>query len=130
MENIVMNNETLKRTLRRLSYEIIEKHKNLDDIVLMGIKKKGVIIAEIIAGMIENIEGKTVEHVDIDISGYRDDLQMNQDIEINKENIKIDLNNKTIILTDDVLYTGRTVRAAMDAIIDLGRPRAIELLIL
>lgn len=130
MENIVMNNETLKRTLRRLSYEIIEKHKNLDNVILMGIKNKGVIIATIIASMIQDIEGKNIEKVDIDISGYRDDQKTTQDKNVNKKAINIDINGKIIILIDDVLFTGRSVRAAMDAIIDLGRPKAIELLIL
>lgn len=129
MENIVMNHETMKRTLRRLSYEIIEKHKSLDDIVLMGIKKKGVVVANIIADMIEQIEGKKVVHVDLDITSYRDDMIVNK--EDRKHNvIDIDINQKTVILVDDVLYTGRSVRAAMDAIIDLGRPKSIELLIL
>lgn len=125
-----MNNETLKRTLRRLSYEIIEKHKILEDVILMGIKNKGVIIASIIANMIQEIEGKSVEKVDIDISEYRDDQKTIEHKNINKETIHIDINGKTIILIDDVLFTGRSVRAAMDAIIDLGRPKSIELLIL
>ncbi|MBN2604663.1 MAG: bifunctional pyr operon transcriptional regulator/uracil phosphoribosyltransferase, partial [Bacilli bacterium] len=91
MEFVVMNNETLKRTLRRLSYEIIEKHKILEDVILMGIKNKGVIIASIIANMIQEIEGKSVEKVDIDISEYRDDQKTIEHKNINKETIHIDI---------------------------------------
>ncbi len=130
MEKILIDNETMKRTLRRLSYEIIEKNNNLKDVVLLGIRKKGVPISNIIANNIERIEGIKVANYELDITPYRDDIKTDIPRSINKEYVKADLTGKTVILVDDVLYTGRTVRAAMDACMDLGRPEKIELAVL
>jgi len=130
MEKILIDNETMKRTLRRLSYEIIEKNNNLKDVVLLGIRKKGVPISNIIANNIERIEGIKVANYELDITPYRDDIKTDILRSINKEYVKADLTGKTVILVDDVLYTGRTVRAAMDACMDLGRPEKIELAVL
>lgn len=130
MEKIVIDNETMKRTLRRLTYEIIEKHKSLDNLVLLGIRKKGVVLADIIAANIEKIEGINVENYELDITPYRDDIETDLDKSINKEYVKTSLKDKVVVLVDDVLYTGRTIRAAMDACVDLGRPQTIELAVL
>ena len=130
MEKVLIDNETMKRTLRRLSYEIIEKNSDLKNIVLLGIRKKGVAVATIIAANIELIEGAKVSNYDLDITPYRDDIKTDIPKAINKEYVKEDLTGKTVILVDDVLYTGRTVRAAMDACMDLGRPEKIELAVL
>ncbi len=127
MEKLIIDNETMRRTLRRISYEIIEKNKDVQNIVLLGIRKKGVALSNIIAENIRKIEGETVENYEIDITPYRDDIETNVPKSINKEYVKTDLTGKIVILIDDVLYTGRTVRAAMDACIDLGRPERIEL---
>ncbi len=130
MEKIIIDNETMKRTLRRLSYEIIEKHKSLENLVLLGIRKKGVVLADIIANNIYKIEGIKVENYELDITPYRDDIKTDLDKSINKEYVKTSLKDKVVLLVDDVLYTGRTIRAAMDACIDLGRPTSIELAVL
>jgi len=124
---VIIDKETIKRTIKRISYEIIEKNKNLDDLVILGIKTRGVNLASRIVENILNIEGIELPNGILDISGYRDDL------DINPLNIKLpDLSvvDKTVILVDDVLYTGRTIRAAMDAVMDIGRASKIQLAIL
>ena len=130
MEKLIIDNETMIRTLRRLSYEIIEKNKSVDDIVLLGIRRKGVALARIIADNIQRIEGVRVSNYEIDITPYRDDIITDVPKSINKQYVHENLEGKVVILVDDVLYTGRTVRAAMDACIDLGRPGIIELAVL
>lgn len=130
MEKLLIDNETLKRTLRRLSYEIIEKNEEPKNIVLLGIRKKGVVLSKIIAQNIEKIEGVKIPTYELDITPYRDDLETDIPKSVNKEYVKENLEGKIVILVDDVLYTGRTVRAAMDACIDLGRPEKIELAVL
>jgi pyrimidine operon attenuation protein/uracil phosphoribosyltransferase len=130
MEKLLIDNETLKRTLRRLSYEIIEKNEETKNIVLLGIRKKGVVLSKIIAQNIEKIEGVKIPTYELDITPYRDDLETDIPKSVNKEYVKENLEGKIVILVDDVLYTGRTVRAAMDACIDLGRPEKIELAVL
>lgn len=130
MEKIIIDNETMKRTLRRLSYEIIEKNKSVDEIVLLGIRRKGVALARIIADNIQRIEGIKVSNYEIDITPYRDDIVTTIPKSINQQYVHENLAGKVVILVDDVLYTGRTVRAAMDACIDLGRPSIIELAVL
>ncbi|XFA98094.1 bifunctional pyr operon transcriptional regulator/uracil phosphoribosyltransferase PyrR [Candidatus Izemoplasma sp. B36] len=130
MEKVLIDNETMKRTLRRISFEIIEQNKDLNNIVLLGIRKKGVILAEIIAENIKKIEGVTISQYELDITPYRDDIKTAIPKSINKEYVKENLKDKIVILVDDVLYTGRTVRASMDACMDLGRPEKIELAVL
>lgn len=123
---IIMNQDQLSRTLKRMTHEIIERNTDLESIVLLGILKKGYPLAKMIQkNLIEfgNIEVKTYP---IDIKAYRDDIQDS----LNKVNQGFDLDRKTVIIVDDVLYTGRTVRAAMDAINVHGRPNKIELAIL
>ncbi len=130
MSKVIIDNETMKRTLRRLAYEIIEQNEDLSNIVLLGIRRKGVVIASIIQENIKKIEGLELDTYEIDITPYRDDLETSIPKSVNKEYVKTDLTDKIVILVDDVLFTGRTVRAAMDAIIDLGRPSKIELAVL
>ncbi len=130
MNKVIIDNLTMERTIRRLSYEIIEKHQDLEEIVIIGIQNKGVKLAEIIRDNIYHIEGIQVGFGQLDISTYRDDINKPTDSSINKTLVKVDIDNKFVIFVDDVLYTGRTIRAAMDAIIDLGRPCAIELCVL
>ena len=120
----------MKRTMRRLSYEIIEKNEGVDNIVLLGIRKKGVILSSILADNIEKIEGKIIPHFELDITPYRDDIKTDIPKSVNKEYVKMDLTDKIVILVDNVLFTGRKVRAAMDACMDLGRPEKIELAVL
>lgn len=130
MEKLIIDNETLKRTVRRLSYEIIENNKNIENVCLIGIEKKGVNLANLIQKNIKAIEGVTLDTGSIDITPYRDDVESRIEREINKETVLFDVKDKIVILVDDVLFTGRTIRAAMDAVIDLGRPLRIELLAL
>jgi pyrimidine operon attenuation protein/uracil phosphoribosyltransferase len=121
----LIDQEKMHRTIRRISHEIIEKNANLEDIILLGVLTKGVPLAEIIRDNIERIENISIETHQLDISGYRDDRVV-EDF----QKLEIDVNGKTVIIVDDVLYTGRTVRASMDAIIDLGRPSKIQLAVL
>ncbi len=130
MEKLIIDNETLKRTIRRLSYEIVEKNSDIGDVCLIGIKTKGINLAELIKENIKSIEGITLQTGYIDISMYRDDIESNISKEVNKETVPFVVKDKVVILIDDVLYTGRTIRASMDAMIDLGRPKRIELLVL
>lgn len=127
----LMDEKAIARAITRVSHEIIEKNKGIEDIVLVGIKTRGVPIANRISNKIEQIEGSNVNTGEVDITLYRDDLkQINIDPVLNGSNIDFDINDKTVILVDDVLYTGRTVRGALDAIMDIGRPKAIQLAVL
>lgn len=124
----LMDEIAMERALKRISHEIIEKNKGVKDIVLVGIKTRGIPIAKKIAGYIKDFENYEVEVGDLDITLYRDDLtEKFEQAHLNQTDINFDINNKNIILIDDVLYTGRTVRAALDAIIDIGRPKTIQL---
>ncbi|MGL5757150.1 MAG: bifunctional pyr operon transcriptional regulator/uracil phosphoribosyltransferase PyrR [Paraclostridium sp.] len=127
----LMDEKAMARAITRVSHEIIEKNKGIENVVLVGIKTRGVPIANRIAKKIESIEGILVNTGEIDITLYRDDLKkIDADPVINGSNIHFDINNKVVILVDDVLYTGRTVRAALDAIMDIGRPNSIQLAVL
>lgn len=130
MSKVIVDNQTMKRTIRRLSYEIIEKHNDIREIVLIGIRNKGVKLSQIIRDNINGIEGIKLELGELDITPYRDDVKTYENGGVNKDLVPFDITDKIVILVDDVLYTGRTIRAAMDAIIDLGRPKAIELAVL
>lgn len=124
---MIIDSEQFGRLLKRLTHEIIERNENLSDVILVGIANKGVPVAECIASLIYSFEGVTVPVESINIGKHRDDNKKALDATIE---FKADVINKTVILVDDVLFTGRSVRAAMDAIIDLGRPAKIELAIL
>lgn len=121
----IMNQEQISRTLKRMTHEIIEKNTNLESIVLLGILKKGYPLAKILQKNLKDFTGITVQTFPIDVKAYRDDLNTNMD----KVNQGFNLDKKIVIIVDDVLFTGRTVRAAMDAINYHGRPRKIELAI-
>lgn len=121
----LFNNEKMIRTIRRISHEIIERSGDLSDLVLLGVLKNGVPMAKMIQENIEKFEGITVPTHDLDISGYRDDKEVTDFTKLD-----INLASKTVVVVDDVLFTGRTVRASMDAIIDLGRPNKIQLAVL
>jgi len=127
----LMDEKAISRAITRVSHEIIEKNKGIEDIVLVGIKTRGVPIANRISKKIEQIEGTKIDIGEVDITLYRDDLKkIDIDPVLNGSNIDFNINDKVVILVDDVLYTGRTVRSALDAIIDIGRPRAIQLAVL
>lgn len=122
----IMNQDQLSRTLKRMTHEIIEKNNDLKSVVLLGILKKGYPLAKILQKNLKDFADIDVLTYPIDIKAYRDDI----DRQLDKRNQGFDLSHKTIIIVDDVLYTGRSVRAAMDAINDHGRPEKIELAIL
>ncbi|MBU6081361.1 bifunctional pyr operon transcriptional regulator/uracil phosphoribosyltransferase PyrR [Allobacillus halotolerans] len=126
----ILDEAAISRAIKRISHEILEKNKGTEDLLLVGIKTRGTPLANRIQQQIKEIEGVDVETGELDISLYRDDLS-NKDTQdeatVNQTNITSSIQGKKVILLDDVLYTGRTVRAAMDAIIDLGRPKNVQL---
>jgi pyrimidine operon attenuation protein/uracil phosphoribosyltransferase len=127
----LMDDKAITRAVTRISYEIIEKNKGIEDVVLVGIKTRGVPLADRIGKKIKSIEEKEINIGKVDITLYRDDLsKANVDPILNGTDIDFDINNKRVVLIDDVLYTGRTVRAAMDAVMDIGRPKSIQLAVL
>ena len=125
---ILLDESGIKRALTRISYEIIEKNKLVKDIVLVGIKNRGDILAERIKDKIFEIENINVPLETIDITYYRDDIdRKNFDLDIKNIKFKTDLTNKIVVIVDDVLYTGRTIRAGLDAILNKLRPSKIQL---
>lgn len=127
----IMDNDAIRRSLTRVAHEIIEKNKGINDILLLGIRRRGVPLAIRLAEKIQEIEGTKVPVGALDITLYRDDLTtLGDQPVVHGTEIPVSIRDKKIILVDDVLFTGRTVRAAMDAIIDLGRPESIQLAVL
>ena len=131
LKAVLLDNKAIRRSLVRISHEIIEKNKGVEDIILVGIKRRGYPLAKRISEQIENIEGIKVPVGSVDITLYRDDLSnINEMPNINSTDIEVPIKDKIVILVDDVLFTCRTVRAAIDAIIDTGRPNSIQLAVL
>ncbi|EMC04814.1 bifunctional pyr operon transcriptional regulator/uracil phosphoribosyltransferase PyrR [Streptococcus mutans] len=122
----IVDGVTMKRAITRMTYEIIERNKNLDNIVLAGIKTRGVFIARRIQERLKQIEGLDVPLGELDIKSFRDDVK----VEENTTEMPVDITNRDVILVDDVLYTGRTIRAAIDNIVNLGRPARVSLAVL
>jgi pyrimidine operon attenuation protein/uracil phosphoribosyltransferase len=131
-ENVILDEPAIRRALTRIAHEIIEKNKGVEDLVLMGIRTRGVYLANRLADRILQIEGEQVHVGDLDITHYRDDRQSGSadSLSLKEVEIPVKVTGKKVILVDDVLYTGRTVRAALDAIIDQGRPYHIQLAVL
>ncbi|MCR4944058.1 MAG: bifunctional pyr operon transcriptional regulator/uracil phosphoribosyltransferase PyrR [Clostridium sp.] len=127
----LLDEKAIKRSLIRISHEIIEKNKGIENVVLVGIKRRGYPIAQRIAKEIKKIEGVEVPVGSVDITFYRDDLSCKEDMpKVQGIHIGVDIQDKIVILIDDVLFTCRTVRAAIDALIDAGRPGAVQLAVL
>ncbi|TDQ57955.1 pyrimidine operon attenuation protein/uracil phosphoribosyltransferase [Mesocricetibacter intestinalis] len=133
MEKIIIDENQFMRTISRISHEIIEKHRHLEDIVIIGIKRRGAEIAALIKRKIAELTGLDLPSVDLDITFYRDDLEyaepVSQSPVYHGASEFINIQNKTVILVDDVLFTGRTIRAALDALTDFGRAAKVELVI-
>jgi pyrimidine operon attenuation protein / uracil phosphoribosyltransferase len=130
---IVLDEQAIRRALTRVAHEIIEKNKGIENCVLIGIRTRGIYLADRLAERISQIEGKDIRVGEIDITLYRDDLSKTTndgDPIVKGSDIPVEITEKTVILVDDVLYTGRTVRAAMDALVDMGRPSQIQLAVL
>ena len=127
----LMDEAQVLRTLKRMAHEILEKNRELKDVCFIGIKRRGISLAKMLAANIELIEGVKLPVGMLDITFYRDDLvEALQAPRVNNSDIPFDITNKRVILADDVLYTGRTVRAAIDALFSLGRPQCVQLAIL
>ncbi len=127
----ILDENGMMRTITRLAHEIIERNKGVADVILVGIVSRGMPLAKMIATRIAEIEKVEVPLVAIDITFYRDDLSRQyDDAKVKKLDIAVDIEDKTVIIVDDVIFTGRTVRAALDALLDVARPKMIQLAVL
>ncbi len=127
----IMDESAISRAITRISHEIIEKNKGVEKLVLIGIQRRGVPLAKRIAEKIKSVENREIPVGILDITLYRDDLSLlNEHPVINGTEINFDIANKKVVLVDDVIYTGRTVRAAIDALMDINRPQMIQLAVL
>ena len=130
-KKIIMTPGDIKRTLARIAHEIVERNKTVEHLILIGVHTRGVPLAKRLAANIENIEGSKISVGELDIRPYRDDLaSLNLQPIVHSTDIPLSIDGKSIVLVDDVLYTGRSTRAAMDALTDLGRPKSIQLAVL
>ncbi|MFH1613343.1 MAG: bifunctional pyr operon transcriptional regulator/uracil phosphoribosyltransferase PyrR [bacterium] len=131
MAIVILDKISIQKAIIRISHEILEKNKKIENIVIIGIKERGDILAKRIANCINQIEKAKISIGSLDITFYRDDIDsLNYHPKAHSTNILFDIKNKDIILVDDVLFAGRTIRAALDALIDLGRPKTIQLAVL
>ncbi len=127
----VMDAEEIRRALARIAHEILERHGRLDDVALVGVRTRGLPLAERLADNLQRLEGRRPPTGALDINLYRDDLSLiGPQAVLRKTEIPFHVDDRRIVLVDDVLYTGRTVRAGLDGLIDLGRPRQIQLAVL
>jgi len=128
---VIMNASEMTRAIKRMAHEIVEANKGVDDLVILGVQRRGVPIARSLGAAIKTIEGSDVPQGALDITFYRDDLSTLGPVpQVASTEMPFDVAGKIVILVDDVLYTGRTVRAALDVIMDWGRPEAIRLAVL
>ena len=127
----ILNAEDISRIITRLAHEILEKNRGVENLALVGLRTRGAFVADRIAGKIKEIEGEEIPTGYLDVTLYRDDFRMRlKQPSVEVTNIPFDIDDQNVILTDDVLYTGRTVRAALDALMDFGRPARIYLAVL
>lgn len=130
-KKVILDGQAMNRALVRVAHEIVERNKGVDNVVLVGIRTRGVPLAQRIAKEIESIEHTKLEVGSLDITLYRDDLSsLAYNPVIRGTEIDFDISGKTIVLVDDVLFTGRTIRCALDALIDMGRPKSIQLAVM
>jgi pyrimidine operon attenuation protein/uracil phosphoribosyltransferase len=131
MASRLMDEADIRRALTRIAHEILERNKGAEDLVLVGIADRGDDIARRLASEIRRIDGTEVPVGELDITFYRDDIGLRAEApEVHETRIPFPVDGRTVVLSDDVLFTGRTIRAALDALIDFGRPRAIQLAVL
>ncbi|MHB8895562.1 MAG: bifunctional pyr operon transcriptional regulator/uracil phosphoribosyltransferase PyrR [Candidatus Geothermincolia bacterium] len=126
----VLEADDMARIVRRISHEILERNKGAGGITLVGVRTRGVFLARRLAAAIADIEGSQVQVGELDISFYRDDIATRAAANVGVTQIDFDISDKQVVIVDDVLYTGRTTRAAMDALMDFGRPKVIQLAVL
>ncbi|WP_055107490.1 bifunctional pyr operon transcriptional regulator/uracil phosphoribosyltransferase PyrR [Paenibacillus ihumii] len=126
---VIMDETAIRRALTRIAHEILERNKGIEGCVLAGIKTRGVFLAKRLAERLEEIEGASIPWGELDVTFYRDDRNASAE-GTNEQSFQLPVHGKKVILFDDVLYTGRTIRAAMDAIMDCGRPESIQLAVL
>jgi len=128
---VLLDRDAIRRAIKRIAHEIVERNGGVDNLVVVGIRRRGVPLAKRIAEYIAQIEERTIPVGALDITLYRDDFQnVMKHPQVGKTEIKEDITDKIVILVDDVLFTGRTIRAALDELIDFGRPRRIQLAVL
>jgi pyrimidine operon attenuation protein/uracil phosphoribosyltransferase len=131
MERVLLDQKAIDRSITRITHEILEKNQGSKNLSLIGIRTRGIYLAHRIREKIREIEGRDLPLGILDITMYRDDIaKQKATLQVKKTDIPFDVNNMTIVLVDDVLYTGRTTRAAIDAIMDMGRPKKIQLAVL
>ncbi|GAA2146072.1 bifunctional pyr operon transcriptional regulator/uracil phosphoribosyltransferase PyrR [Actinomadura napierensis] len=127
----VLEGPDIRRALTRIAHEILERTKGGHDVLLLGIQTRGVTLAERLAGLLHDVEGRPVPWGSLDVTMYRDDLRMRPARALGRTELPSDgIDDRVVVLVDDVLFSGRTVRAALDALNDLGRPRAVQLAVL
>ncbi|WP_410768071.1 bifunctional pyr operon transcriptional regulator/uracil phosphoribosyltransferase PyrR [Fontibacillus sp. BL9] len=127
--HIIMDEIAIRRALTRIAHEILEHNNGIEGCILAGIKTRGVFLAKRLSERLESIEGKPIPWIELDVTSYRDDRTVQERV-AEQADYAVPVQNKKVILFDDVLYTGRTIRAAMDAIMDAGRPESIQLAVL
>ena len=127
VKSVCMDADDIERAVTRMAHQILEANKGADNIALVGIVTRGDLLAKMLVHKIEEIEGVKVPLGKLDISFYRDDFATHMSPEVHSTDIPFSIDGMTIVLVDDVLYTGRTIRAALDALMDIGRPAAVEL---
>ena len=131
LKSKILDDKAISRAITRIAYEIIERNKGVEDLILIGIKTRGYPLAERLSNRIREIENVDIPFYPLDITFYRDDLSLVEENPIVEENISIEnINDKKVVLVDDVIYTGRTIRAALDALIHIGRPSKVQLAVL
>ncbi|MGI6216090.1 MAG: bifunctional pyr operon transcriptional regulator/uracil phosphoribosyltransferase PyrR [Coriobacteriales bacterium] len=130
VKSVCMDADEIERSLTRIAHEILERNHGAENLALVGIVTRGDLLAKRLVGKIDEIEGVDVPFGRLDISFYRDDYVLHLSPEVLSTDIKFNIDGMTIVLVDDVLYTGRTIRAALDALMDIGRPGKVQLAVL
>ncbi|WP_302961848.1 bifunctional pyr operon transcriptional regulator/uracil phosphoribosyltransferase PyrR [uncultured Adlercreutzia sp.] len=130
VKSVCMDADEIERAVTRIAHQILEANKGAENLALVGIVTRGDLLAKMLAQKIQEIEGVEVPLGKLDISFYRDDFATHFAPEVHSTDIPFDIDGKTVVLVDDVLYTGRTIRAALDALMDIGRPAAVQLAVL